>query len=937
MSEGRSHGPGPPRSTSAPGPTCFAQEGAHAPSCQTTSKTSQMRSAAQVVSREDHALWEQPRPSLMALLPPAHDATLHLRNLTIPDARMMARGALSSDLPAELKSIRLAVNARRHGIRPIALLGGRLGRFAFSPSERTMNSPAPLGATRASYWYKPSNRILAETHSNTNLADYISLRTRSSSAQGVASLIAATSCQGISQRVACFLLLYVDPKKMRIPVRQTALGDAASHSPAAVQLHPVPSKQALVIKVVTPRAPASPLEHVPCDIVLVIDVSTSMDNDAPVPGDAERTGLSVMDLTKHAALTIVETLHEKDRLGIVTFGTRSTIVQSLTCMDSDNKGAVRVKINNLHPNGSTNLWHGIQNGIRVFDESLDCGNVRAMMILTDGMPNHMSKIRTRCPQQGYIPKLKTMRPLPATLHTFGFGYGLRSGLLKSLAEFGHGNYAFIPDAGMIGTVFVHAVANLQATFATNASLSLDYSSLIEIQEVGETTVVKQLPRKTCVESVNRMTLEIQLGNLQFGQTRDLFLRCKTSQAETRSAASITAAETSLTTIVSTLSYRMCKLDGEQVLGRPLRTSTQGSILRATNKMSDAEVAYHESRAEICQFLSSMFPLGPDGEHRADLSKRETYYEKTLAELTAKLPAKDFRDAKNVSLMQDLNGPEPWGQISMAINKAAYFRKWGIHYLPSYINAHSRQICNSFKDPGPLQYGVDSPLFISCRDRLNDAFDNLPPPEPRNGPSSHARTCYAPVNMRRYRDAAGVCFAGSTPVELASGRMVPIRLLRRGTKVRTPTGMRKVAVVLRTFVRGENLCRVGQGVGSGVGPGVGSMLVTPWHPISLDGGKTWKFPALVAHGAVRYTGCVYSVMLQRDGNARSHAVRVAGAWGVTLGHGITTGNDARAHRFLGDYDRVGKSLAQLGADNLGVVQAGGVTRDASGLVSGFMYT
>lgn len=42
-----------------------------------------------------------------------------------------------------------------------------------------------------------------------------------------------------------------------------------------------------------------------------------------------------------------------------------------------------------------------------------------------------------------------MEQLPATIHTFGFGYNLRSGLLKSIAEFGNGDYSFIPDAGMI--------------------------------------------------------------------------------------------------------------------------------------------------------------------------------------------------------------------------------------------------------------------------------------------------------------------------------------------------------------------------------------------------------------------------------------------------------------------------------------------------------
>ena len=48
-----------------------------------------------------------------------------------------------------------------------------------------------------------------------------------------------------------------------------------------------------------------------------------------------------------------------------------------------------------------------------------------------------------------MPKIQKMGSLPATIHTFGFGYSLRSGLLKSIAEVGGGNYSFIPDSGMI--------------------------------------------------------------------------------------------------------------------------------------------------------------------------------------------------------------------------------------------------------------------------------------------------------------------------------------------------------------------------------------------------------------------------------------------------------------------------------------------------------
>jgi hypothetical protein len=58
--------------------------------------------------------------------------------------------------------------------------------------------------------------------------------------------------------------------------------------------------------------------------------------------------------------------------------------------------------------------------------------------------------RTTDPAQVYVAKLSTMLPtLPAPIHTFGFGYSICSGLLKSIAEITDGNYAFVPDAGMI--------------------------------------------------------------------------------------------------------------------------------------------------------------------------------------------------------------------------------------------------------------------------------------------------------------------------------------------------------------------------------------------------------------------------------------------------------------------------------------------------------
>jgi hypothetical protein len=100
-----------------------------------------------------------------------------------------------------------------------------------------------------------------------------------------------------------------------------------------VSIHPLPSQQGVLLNVEPPLYPYPPLRsHVPCDIVLVIDTSFSMSKLAPAVSldDAggvieENAGFSVLDITKHAALTILESLDDGDRLGIVIFSTGAKV------------------------------------------------------------------------------------------------------------------------------------------------------------------------------------------------------------------------------------------------------------------------------------------------------------------------------------------------------------------------------------------------------------------------------------------------------------------------------------------------------------------------------------------------------------------------------------------------------------------------------------
>jgi len=311
--------------------------------------------------------------------------------------------------------------------------------------------------------------------------------------------------------------------------------------------------------------------------------------------------------------------------------------------------------------------------------------------------------------------------------------------------------------------------------------------------------------------------------------------------------------------------------------------------------------------------------------KEDLSPKRAEL-KAVIHLTKSLP---FTDEHNTSLLEDLCGASPNGQIYLALSSQEYFSKWGKHYLISLLNAHQKQICNSFKDPGPLMYGRDSPLFTTCRDKLDYAFDNLPAPKPSNVVRDKSgKMVLKTVDVRKYNRRGNPCFAAKCLIDLGGGERIAVEEVRKGMSVWTPAGHRSVAAVVATQVKEYEMCRIGD------------LVVTAWHPVHV-GGK-WVFPNDISGDQVLYSGVIYSLLLEPDNNPKTHGVRIGGCLAVTLGHGLTAvpGNevDARAHTFLGDHKKVARSLEGLRVDSNGLLVSHGMERDEiTGLVSGFLPT
>ena len=691
------------------------------------------------------------------------------------------------------------------------------------------------------------------------------------------------------------------------------------HPEVDLQLYPLAANEGSLISIKPPKSPKEDIPHVPVDLVLVIDVSSSMSSAAPLPDtqdveERESAGLSILDLCKHAARTIMAPMNQNDRLSLVTFSSDAKVVQSLTFMNKEGKERMETKIESLTVHSSTNLWSGIKTGLSVFEKASLTNNVQGMFVLTDGMPNHM------CPPQGYVAKLKPMlanmassKPQVPSIHTFGFGYDMWSELLMSIAEVGNGNYAFMPDAGMIGTIFVHAMANMCSTFCVNADLEIKTS---EASSISCSTVFN-------IDHPDPTTVRLRLGNLQYGQSRDLII---TSNKPGKRPIIVRAS----------LKYQYRVQDAIE------QTTVSATLNKVSARLPQSVSDYHVLRSHFCTFLASFFPFRSNGEHRALSDERDSFeFGKQASQfdpLVARIQASPHIDDPNVkSLLTDLIGEDPAGQVRKAISiepPANYYRKWGRRYLPSLLHAHARQTCNSFKDPGPLRYGIDSPLFIKCRDEMDAVFENLPVPKPsRPEKRRYDGTSVphsAPHSMARYHSSGNPCFEGQCEVRMGDGSLLAVNKLAPGMQVLTPVGLRKVVAVVKTAAKSkgkDELCRVG------------NLWVTPYHPIKQL--SRWVFPADVAEETKLCRSSVYSVLLAYSNDTDAHAIEVGGQVAVTLGHGVRQGDsesDARAHEFFGNYVKVVRSLMKVPKGTDGQLVSVGVERSQeTGLVCGFKAT
>jgi len=547
-------------------------------------------------------------------------------------------------------------------------------------------------------------------------------------------------------------------------------------------------------------------------------------------------------------------------------------------MNDANRKVAEKKLDALCPLNSTNIWDGLLKGLEVAKKQFTNhpDKVASLMLLTDGLPN----VRPPRGEQKMFKMYKENNPnLRCTVNTIGFGYSLDSKLLRDLAVIGNGAYAFIPDASLVGTIFVNLCSNLLTTYATDLKLSIEPSNGAKIKAIhGGFPVI-----------ATDTFSAVSLGNVNLGQSRDLtltldcpngtdasYLHVKVEYIPRGATAPLSILQelngTDVNSLVAVESFRLRFADEIRAAMNMLITQTQNALV--FDRLQEAQQA-------IARFLDEMM--------KSDVAKHPRIAE----------------------LILDLSG-----QVVEAFSKEKFFTKWGRHYLPSLYRAHMLQQCNNFKDPGVQVYGGKD--FETIRDEADKIFLKLPAPKPSIKGPSRSGVQRRSVNMANYYSSYNPCFDGYNSVLMKNNSTKLVKDLCKGDQVKTPSGFASVRCVIKTLVAPEtDLCELSSG-----------LLLTPWHPIRVNG--VWKFPSDMAAITTRPCEAVYSFILDRD-----HVMKIEGVECVALGHGFTD-NACIKHPYFGT-NAIVEDLAQFPgwSDGLITFNKNCMKRDQnSGLLTGF---
>ena len=192
-------------------------------------------------------------------------------------------------------------------------------------------------------------------------------------------------------------------------------------------------------------------------LIFTIDVSGSM-------GREDRLGL-----VKQSLRRLVDELRTTDKVGIVTYGSRGSVLLEPT--DGEDKARIMMAIDSLQPNGSTFVEDGLRLAYRMASGEVEPGRITRVIVLSDGVGNVGNT-----GAESILRQIRENVDQGITLTTVGFGMGNYNDILmEQLANDGDGSYHYIDTLAEARRIFVENLTGTLQVIAKDGKIQVEFN------------------------------------------------------------------------------------------------------------------------------------------------------------------------------------------------------------------------------------------------------------------------------------------------------------------------------------------------------------------------------------------------------------------------------------------------------------------------------
>lgn len=187
----------------------------------------------------------------------------------------------------------------------------------------------------------------------------------------------------------------------------------------------------------------------PLNVSLVIDRSTSMQGEK-------------MDVVKATAIQVLRNLRQQDILSVVAFSDRAEVI--IPAAYHQDRMRLEAKIQMIQPSGATEMYQGLELGVKEVYRSLDAKRVNHIILLTDG--------HTYGDEQQCLELAQRLAEHKIGVSCMGIGQEWNDIFLEALSTHTGGSTAYIAQPGDIKRLLLEKFDALSQTFAEDVTLQM---------------------------------------------------------------------------------------------------------------------------------------------------------------------------------------------------------------------------------------------------------------------------------------------------------------------------------------------------------------------------------------------------------------------------------------------------------------------------------